>query len=500
MTSTRLTTRMLSVWLVCVLFATQLAAQPEPQLPNPGNPPISREQQIQLGFKAASQVYQQMPVLPDNSPETQYVRRVGQRLASVIPPEYSWPFEFHTIAEKDVNAFALPGGPMFVNLGAITTAGSEAELAGVMAHEMAHVYMQHSAKQIRQNTGPSIVAGLGQILGSMIGGIGGAAASIGGQLAGGMWSMKYSRADESQADAVGAMIMYRAGYDPRALARFFERLEQEGGSRGPQFLSDHPNPGNRQEAILNEADRWPPKQWRTNPAEFTRIQQLARQEKTYSAQEIADGAKSGRWAELNRRNGAVFNAPPGVNVQPTSDQGPTSQNGPQEGGPVSYRDVAPSSRFVNTDLGSMSIARPENWEVFGGQQQGQGITIAPRAGVAGNGIGYGVVINSAQPQNSSDIDQITDNIVRSLQNGGGDLHPIGDPQPITVNGARGRSVMMQSTSPFPTSNGKAQRERDWLLTLPQRDGSVVFLVFVSPASEFEQLRPTFNEMLRSTRF
>jgi beta-barrel assembly-enhancing protease len=496
----RSSNRVGSILIASLLLCGEILAQAGPQLPNPGNPSVSREQQIQVGFQAASEVYKQMPVLPDNSPETRYVRQVGQRLAAAIPQQYSWPFEFHTIAEKDINAFALPGGPMFVNLGAITAAGSEAELAGVMAHEMAHVYMQHSAKMMRQNTGPSIVAGLGQILGSMIGGIGGAAASIGGQMAGGMWSMKFSRGDESQADAVGAMIMYRAGYDPRALARFFERLEQEGGSRGPQFLSDHPNPGNRQEAILNESDKWPPKQWRTNSAAFTQAQQAARQAKTYTAEEIAAGAKSGRWADLNRKNGAVFKAPPGVNVQQTSagQQQGGPQGSPQASGPVSWRDVAPSSQMVKENFGPINIARPENWEVFSPQQQGQSITIAPRAGLAGNGIGVGAVINGVMPQNGSgDIDQTTSDILRSLESGNGDMQVTGNPEPVTVNGVHGRSVMLEGSSPFPGSNGQPQRERDWLVTLPQQDGSVVFVVFVSPQSEYERLKPTFETMLRS---
>ena len=381
--STRLSTRISSLFLICTLLSIQALAQSGPQLPNPGNAPMSRDQQIQLGFQAASEVYKQMPVLPDNSPETQYIRQIGQRLAATIPEEYSWPFEFHTIAQKEINAFALPGGPMFVNVGAINAAENEAQLAGVMAHEMAHVYMQHSAKQMQKNTVPSLISSLGQVLGSMIGGVGGAAASIGGQLTGGMLSMKYSRTDESQADAVGAVILYRAGYDPRALAQFFETLSAESGSNGgPQFLSDHPNPGNRQEAILREVQNWPPKQYRTSNAAFNQVRQHAKTLRLYTAQEIAEGAKSGHWAQVNKQNGAVFKAPPGVNIQPSAT--PASQTS-ESSGPISSRDVMPSSRMVSENLGPLTVSRPENWDVITPQQQGQSLTIAPRAGVTSNG-------------------------------------------------------------------------------------------------------------------
>ncbi|PWT89105.1 MAG: hypothetical protein C5B55_11940 [Blastocatellia bacterium] len=125
-----------------------------------------------MGLKAASQVYQQMPVLPDSSPETQYIRKLGKKLVATIPSQYSWPFEFHVIPQKEINAFALPGGSMFVNVGTITAATNEAELAGVMAHEMSHVYMQHSAKQAGKTQTTSEIAGIaGAILGSTTRGV-----------------------------------------------------------------------------------------------------------------------------------------------------------------------------------------------------------------------------------------------------------------------------------------------------------------------------------------
>src|SRR5207302_2753063 len=232
-----------------------------PELPNRGNVGISKQEQEQLGLKVAAEVYKQMPVLPDSDPATQYIQQLGKKLQKVIPQQYSWPYQFHVVQQKEINAFALPGGPIFINLGTITAADNEAELAGVMAHEMSHVYMQHSAKQMRKSTLPSILSGLGQIAGQVLGGVGGAIASIGGQMASGLRSMKYSREDEAQADAVGAIIMWKASYDPRAMAEFFQKLEKQGGAGGPQFLSDHPNPGNRVAAVEREIRDWPQKNY-----------------------------------------------------------------------------------------------------------------------------------------------------------------------------------------------------------------------------------------------
>ena len=493
MMDSRFTARIHALIILCAFFVSPLLAQSAPQLPDPGHTSISREQQIQLGFQAAAEVYKQMPVLPDSSPETQYIRQLGQRLAATIPSDVSWPWEFHVIAQSDINAFALPGGPMFVNVGTINAAENEAQLAGVMAHEMSHVYMQHSAKQAAKGQTTQALAGLiGAVLGAK-GGIIGSLGQMGVQLGAGIISLKYSRGDEAQADAVGAIILYLAGYDPRALAQFFEIIGQEGGG-GPQFLSDHPNPGNRQEAILKEVQDWPRKNYRTSSAEFNQVRQHAKTTKLYSAQEIAEGAKSGRWATLNKQNGAVFKAPPGVEIKQTSQE----QSG-EPAGPVSVREVAPSSQMVNQSFGPFSMSRPSNWEVIPPQQQGNSITIAPRAGVSGNGIGYGVVINGVRPQ-GGDIDQITSQLVQSMQQGGGDLQQVGSAQPITVSGIRGRSVNLESTSPFSTDSGQPQKERDWLVTLPQQDGSVMYFVFVAPKSEFAQFKPAFDDMLRSLRF
>ena len=493
-------TRLVSVLIAWAFLFTQgFAVSAGPELPDPGKSPMTHEQQIQLGFQAAQQVYQQMPVLPDNSPETQYVRRLGEKLVAQIPAQYSWPFQFHCIPQKEINAFALPGGPMFVNVGTITAAANEAELAGVMAHEMAHVYMQHSAKQAGKTQTTAAIAGIaGALLGALTGGsMLGQLAQAGIQFGAQGVILKYSRNDEAQADAVGAIIMYKAGYNPQELANFFKTLESEGGE-GPQFLSDHPNPGNREQAIQQEIANWPQKKFITTSAAFNTVKKQAQGVQVYTSQQIAAGAKSGQWSRLNKQNGAIFQAPAGVAVsQPASAQQQAEPSGPA--GPVSSQDVMPSSRMTSTDLGPMKISYPDNWQLMRPSQQGQSVQIAPQAGVTGNSIGYGVVINGAKPQNGEDFDQLNSELVDAIKRGDSNLHTIGNVQNINVAGSEGRSVMMETISPFPDAKGQQQKERDWLVTVPRGDGAMLYFVFVAPLSQFSQFQPTYESMLRSVQ-
>lgn len=489
-----------AVWLAAGAYAQSAT----PTFPDPGKAPMSREDQHALGLQAAAHVYEQMPVLPDNSPETQYVRQLGHKLVSAIPPQYSWPFEFHVVAQKEINAFALPGGPMFINIGTITASANEAELAGVMAHEMSHVYMQHSAKQAGKAQTTSMIAGLagavlGGTVGSRAGGVVGQLGQMGIQVGAQGIMLKYSRGDESQADAVGAMILYKAGYNPQAMADFFKTLQSQGGQAPPQWLSDHPNPGNRQQAIQKEISNWPTKNYVGDSSDFQRTRQHARGVQSYTGQEIAQGAKSGQWAALNKKNGASFR-PAGGNTLSASPSAVGSTSLPNAHA-ISLQSVLPNQHMVNADLGPLKIQRPENWQVTLPQQRGQFATIAPRAGISSDGVGYGVLLNGvASPSGRRmSIDEATGELIQHLhQNNGLDL--LGNPQPVTVGGIQGRSAILQSTSPFPSAKGQAQKERDWLVTVPQQDGTVLFILFIAPQSEFERFQPTYAAMLKSVRF
>ncbi|HYN15762.1 MAG TPA: M48 family metallopeptidase [Terriglobales bacterium] len=480
-----ITTRVLALLLSMAFSAMETAAAVStPQLPYPGDTGVSKQQQEQIGLRATGEVYKQMPVLPDSSPETQYIRQLGRKLVAVIPEQYSWPYEFHVIPQKSINAFALPGGPIFVNLGTILAADNEAELAGVLSHEMSHVYMQHSIKQMKKTQMTQGIAGvLGAVLGSM-GGAVGALGQVGAGVAGGVLTMKYSRADEAQADAVGAIIMYKAGYDPHYLAKFFLKLASM-GNNGPQFLSDHPFPGNRQQAIDEEVRYWPAKDYVNNSQAFVRMKQDAQGLHAYSAQEISQGARTGEWARQNQETGAMPSNTGGAGSR-TAAGGDVAS--------VSYRQVRPSGNFTSTENNMFALSYPDNWRLYQ-DQSGNGVTIAPPAGVAEGEVAYGVVINAAN-RDASSLDQATQDVINALEQSNSGLRANGRPQPVRVNGVQGRSLDLMGESPI-GQDGKPAPEHDWLVVLPRPGGGVFYAVFIAPERDFSELRPTFENMLRS---
>jgi len=385
---------------------------------------------------------------------------------------------------------------MFINIGTITAAKNESELAGVMAHEMSHVYMQHSAKQAAKAQKTSMIAGIASAVLGGAGGLVGQLGQMGIQMGAQGLMMKYSRGDESQADAVGATILYKAGYNPQGMVDFFQTMGSQGGSAPPEFFSSHPNPTNRQQAIQKQISQWPAQNFQgSNPA-FEKLRQHAMGIRAYSAAEIQQGAKSGQWAALNKRNGASLHSS-GASTFPTRDAAGENVSSTA----VALESVLPSRRMINADLGPMRIARPENWTVTLPQQQGQFVTIAPQAGITNSGVGYGVLLNGAPATRGQrlSIDDMTSQLIQQIQQSN-ELRQLGRSQPIIVGGIEGRSTFLSSQSPFPNANGEAQAERDWLVTVSLRDGSLIYMIFVAPESNFSRLQPTFDAMVKSVQF
>jgi beta-barrel assembly-enhancing protease len=228
----------------------------------PGFDFFTPQQDVQMGKEAKAQVEQQQPVVHDPR-ITGYLTGLGQRLAQ-SPHAGNWPFSFNAISDKNINAFALPGGPIFVNTATIAAADNEAQLAGVLAHEMSHVVLRHGTHEVSKQNLIELPAMLaGSVMGN---GLWGRLGQMGVSLAANSAILKYSRDAESQADYNGALIMADAGYNPVEMARFFEKLQAQGGGNSAlsQFLSDHPNPGNRVKAVEQEIQYIPQRTYRDN--------------------------------------------------------------------------------------------------------------------------------------------------------------------------------------------------------------------------------------------
>lgn len=222
---------------------------------DPDRNSFSPAQDVELGRRAAAEVRRELPIISDGRTQD-YVERIGERLVSAVPGRLQQPrfrYTFQVVDRRDINAFALPGGPIFVNRGMLEAARNEGEVAGVIAHEIAHVALRHGTAQATKGQKFQLGALAGQIIGSMIGGRTGAVVAQGSQIGIGTYFMKYSREYEREADLLGAQIMSRAGYDPRHMANMFQTIARRSGNGGPEWLSDHPSPSNRYEAINREA-------------------------------------------------------------------------------------------------------------------------------------------------------------------------------------------------------------------------------------------------------
>ena len=446
--------RCLMVLLGFCVFETQpLHARVEP---SHGFNMFSAQEEVQAGQQSAAQVSKQLPILPDSDPVSVYVQRLGQQLAAHAPGE-KWPYSFHVVNQKEINAFALPGGPVFVNVGTIQAADNEAELAGVMAHEISHVVQRHGTRAASKQMAAQLpLAILGGVMGQ---GALSQMAQMGLSFGVGSYFLKNSRKSESEADLLGTDIMYDTGFNPRAMADFFAKIQEQGGARGPQFFSDHPDPGNRAQAVAREVGTLPRKSnYRSDSAQFREVKQRVAGMNPLTAQQIA------------------ARQTPALNASPAKVQPSTSLR------TFSHRDFA--------------ISYPENWQVYG--DQNSAVTIAPPSGVSQNAVAYGVMINTYQPEDANvSLDQAAHDLLASLRQSNPDLREIGHDENIRVNGVVGKSVDLIGNSPLRDQSGHPSQERDWLVAVMRSDGSLLYIVSIAPDKDFEGLRPTFEQMLKS---
>ena len=215
---------------------------------------ISVEQEIAMGEQAAPEFERQFGGKVADPTLQGYLRGVGAKLAAVSDRQ-DVPYEYALLASDTPNAFALPGGKIYVTAGLMKRMNNERELAAVLAHETVHIAAMHSVQGLQRELGVRVVA---ELAGSVIGGTGGQAAEVGAKIAGTMVNLNYGRKDEYQADTVGIRYMTQAGYNPWGMVELLNTLrsmsDQEGGVFDEMF-STHPLPGNRIEETQDVVEK-----------------------------------------------------------------------------------------------------------------------------------------------------------------------------------------------------------------------------------------------------
>ena len=471
------------------------------------NNAFSPQQEVAEGAKAAAEVYQEMPVLPDSDPVARYVQQLGAKLvahAPVLPGVgQQWPFNFHVVASADINAFALPGGAVFVNMGTIQAADTEAQLAGVMAHEISHVVMRHSTCNITKQQSPKLGFGIASVLSSVL--LGDSALGTLAQGALGLGAkatfLKMSREDEQQADLLGAGIAYDSGYDPRGMVQFFETIEAKYGAGGAQWLSDHPNPGNRTEYVNAEIATFPR---RTNavvttPA-FQRMHAVAMGEKAYSAKDVTAGVwKRAGYATGPGASATTVSAPMAAGQGGGAGATAGTGAGTETAVRLSASALGVGARMVHLQAARFAVDYPANWVKQ--EDSGGTVLLVPQGGSGGAGLVYGAVIGVAKQSgdgvyDQTSLDTATAALAQKLSDQNGGLQRLGSVGGMQVGGKMADGLELQGKSPL-MENGTAVAERDWLVTVARPDGDVNYIVFVSPERDFAVVKPVFVAMLQS---
>ena len=424
---------------------------------------------VKLGREAAREVEQQVPVMRDDRVNG-YLNAIGRRLVENIPSEFRQPefrYTFTGVNMKEINAFALPGGPMYVNRGMIEKANNEGEVAGVMAHELSHVVLRHGTAQQTKAQGFAIGQIAGQIAGAIIGGRTGQVIAQGSQFGLGTYFLKYGREYERQSDLLGSQIMAAAGYDPRDMANVFRTIEKEGGPGGPEWMSSHPNPGNRYEYINREAQalRVVGSPRRGTP-EFQQAQaQLRSLPPALSAEEVA--------RNTNRR---------------TATGGAGADTRPNAGV------VAPPDRRTTTytEGNLFRVTVPSNWRELSSNNT---VTFAPD-GAFGTVDGQSVFTHGVEigvvRTNTGDLGAATEQLLRSLQQSNPRLSRPSGYVASSLGGRRAARTLLSNIS-----EATRDEERIDVTTTLLSDGLLFYVIGVAPVSEFDAYAGVFRSVVRS---
>jgi beta-barrel assembly-enhancing protease len=437
----------------------------------PPNNRYTPAQDVELGHQAAKEVEQQLPLLRDDGIES-FVDRIGRRLVQVIPREMEhreFRYSFKVINVREINAFALPGGPMYINRGMIQAAGVEGEVAGVMAHELSHVILRHGTAGATKQQPFQIGAIAGAIAGAIIGGNVGQVVSQGTQFGLGTYFLRYSREYEKQADLLGVQLMARAGYNPLDLMHMFQTIEKQGGGGGPQFMSDHPNPGNREAYITQEASHLRIERQAGDSREFARVQDRLR---------------------------SMPQAPTTEQVTRQAKQTPTrSGQPPPDARTISTRVAPPSSRFKTYTEGDLfRVSVPDNWREVATSSSVKFVPDGAYGQVKGHTVfTHGAELGLTRNEIHS-LQEATQEFIDGLAQSNPSLRTTGHLKNTTLSGRTGLVATLKNVSEV-TGRG----ETVMVFTTLLRDGNLFYCIAVAPQDEYQAYERSFQRVAQSIR-
>jgi beta-barrel assembly-enhancing protease len=454
--------------VVAVVFGQSGLAQTPIKLPKNNFTP---QQDAEIGAKGAAEIRQQYPIIKDQA-ISRYLAALGDRLVAVAPADLNRPeyrYSFTPVNLKEINAFALPGGPMFVHRGMFDAAAGEGEVVGVMAHELAHVLLRHGTANATKAQNPWLQLGqiAGQIGGAVVGGGAGAAIAEGSQFGLGTLLLRYSRDFEKQADLLGAQIMSKAGYDPRDLGRMFETIAREakssGGGGSPQWMSSHPDPGNRSGYIAKEAA------WLT----------------------VAAKADTSQFEPTRARFAALG---PATTMAEMAKRGEPGGSAPKSVGTPGKPVPAPSAQFRDVSAGKIFQASvPSNWTPI---QSSNAVKFVPENGygdmngqaVFTHGVEFGIAKAS-----SRDLKEATNTWLKAIAQSNPDLRLAGEQQFLKMSTRTALGTALTNPSPL------GGLERIALYTTFLADGNLFYYLTLVPEKEWDAYQQTFVKIGQSIR-
>jgi peptidase M48-like protein len=390
-----------------------------------------------------------------------YLDALGKQLTAHAPGD-RYPYEFKIVDDGAVNAWALPGGFIYVTSGLMETAQNEQQLAAALAHEIGHVVLRHGSANVSQ-----AYSGRNANLNRGRASIGDAMSSLNIRFGSGSVPLRYTPEQERQADVMATQILYDANFDPRVLTQMFQRIGNDRSSRTSEFLNDHPDISNREATVRTELRNIGPlsRNLRGDSPDFHTIQEHLFAA-NYNDRSYSRGDRGGY-----------------------------------------YSPDFPSSRTLLYRGRDIEFRYPDNWRV---SDQGDSISIAPEGGFATGSLAYGMTIatfdarggrfyprNSfAVPGNRADnttLASATDQLVEYLQQSNPNMRIVRSNEHRRVDGLQ--AMVMELTNNSPVGG----TESDWLVTVLQPNGLLRYFIGVSPQRDFNRYQPAFDEVVASAR-